>query len=116
MRRALVGSNGESEVIKRARMPNDDNEVRARFHPLFESWARRVRARLALRHALTGAALGLIIGLGLAGLAWKTRHGQLRWYAPAAGIVGAAVGFAMARRKRWTDTDVPLYFDARLET
>src|SRR5262249_48643781 len=30
------------------------------------------------------------------------------------GIVGAAVGYAVARRRRWPDGDVALYLDARL--
>jgi hypothetical protein len=95
--------------------PNHYDDV-TRFHPLFERWARRVRARLALRHALSGAAVGLLLAIAVAGALWKTRHGELRWFAPALGIVGAAVGLVMARRKRWSDTDVALYLDERLET
>ncbi len=85
-----------------------------RFHPLFEGWARRVRGRLATRHALTGAAIGLAIALVPAGVAWKTRHGQLRPFAPVIGLVGACVGLGVARRRRWSDTDVALYLDERL--
>jgi hypothetical protein len=88
----------------------------ARFHPLFERWARRVRARLALRHALTGAAIGLLLAMIPAAVAWKTRHGALRFAAPAIGLVGAGVGLAIARRKRWSDSDVALYLDERLDT
>jgi hypothetical protein len=87
-----------------------------RFHPLFESWARRVRARLALRHALTGAAIGLAVATIPAAIAWKTRHGELRPFAPLIGVVGAAAGLAFARRKRWSDIDVALFLDERLET
>ena len=93
-------------------MPTDPN----RFHPLFETWARRVRGRLALRHALTGAAIGLLLATIPAAIAWKTRHGTLRPLAPLIGLVGAAGGLAIARRKRWTDTDVALYLDDRLDT
>jgi hypothetical protein len=91
-------------------------ETDKRFHPLFERWARRVRARLATRHALTGAAIGLAIAILPAGVAWKTRHGSLRPFAPAIGVVGACVGLAFARRRRWSDTDVALYLDERLAT
>ncbi len=87
-----------------------------RFHPLFERWARRVRGRLATRHALTGAAIGLAIAIIPAGVAWKTRHGSLRPFAPAIGLVGAIAGLAVARRRRWSDTDVALYLDDRLAT
>lgn len=87
-----------------------------RFAPLFRRWARRVRARLALRHALTGAALGLALAMVPAALAWRTRHGALRLVAPVVGALGAVVGLARARRARWSDTDVALYLDDRLET
>jgi hypothetical protein len=40
----------------------------------------------------------------------------MRPYAPALGLVGAAAGLALARRRRWTDTDVALYLDRRLHT
>ena len=88
----------------------------ARFRPLFERWARRVRARLALRHALTGAAAGLAIAVIAAGAAWKTRHGALRRYTAAAGALGLVAGLAWARRRRWSDGDVALYLDQRLES
>src|SRR6185369_11444970 len=32
----------------------------------------------------------------------------------AAGLLGAAAGFGVARRRRWADGDVALYLDARL--
>src|SRR5258706_12180169 len=54
----------------------------ASFGALFARWARRVRRRLALRHALTGTAIGLAIAIVPAAVAWKTRHGGFRPYAP----------------------------------
>jgi hypothetical protein len=84
------------------------------FGPLFARWSRRVRARLALRHVLGGAALGLVLGAGASAALWKTRHGALRPAGAALGVLGAAAGAAMARRKRWADGDVALYLDARL--
>jgi hypothetical protein len=84
------------------------------FRPLFERWARRVRARLALRDVLTGAAFGLLVGAGAAAALWQTRHGSLRPVGAAAGLLGAAAGFAVARRRRFSDGDVALFLDARL--
>ncbi|MEO6573001.1 MAG: hypothetical protein ABIP89_04120, partial [Polyangiaceae bacterium] len=86
------------------------------FHPLFERWARRVRGRLALRQALTGAAIGLVLSLLLAGVGWKTRHAEVRSLAPLLGAVGLTLGFVAARRRRWSDEDVALYLDQRLDT
>lgn len=84
------------------------------FRPAFARWANRVRARLALTLVLTGAAAGLVVGAGAAGVAWRTRHGALRWWMAGAGVVGAAAGLAVARRRRFSDEDVALYLDARL--
>jgi hypothetical protein len=89
-------------------------EARPSFRPLFERWARRVRARLALRHVLTGAAVGLMVGAGASAALWQTRHGALRPLGAAGGVIGAAAGLALARRRRWADADVALYLDARL--
>jgi hypothetical protein len=73
-----------------------------------------VRARLALGHVLTGAAVGLLLGAGATAAAWKTRNGPLRPGGAVGGVLGAAVGFAVARRRRWSDPHVALYLDARL--
>jgi hypothetical protein len=55
------------------------------FRSLFARWSKRVRLRLALGHVLTGA-----------------------------GLLGAAAGFAVARRRRWSDGAVALYLDGTL--
>ena len=81
---------------------------------MFLSFARRVHRRHALRQALTGAALGLGLGaLGALGL-WALRFGELRPFAAGLGALGAAVGALMAGRRRWSESDVALYLDARL--
>lgn len=85
------------------------------FRPLFDRWARRVRARLALRHVLTGAAAGLVVGAAASAALWQTRHGTLRPLGAAAGLLGAAAGVAVAKRKRFSDGDIALYLDARLD-
>ncbi len=88
----------------------------ARFHPLFESWARRVRTRLLARRVLTGAAVGLALAVLPALLAWRTGHGALRPLCAALGLVGAVAGALVARRRRWSDVDVALWLDDRLGT
>ncbi len=87
-----------------------------RFHKLFERWARRVRARMTIRRALTGLAIGLVVGAVAAAVAWKLRQGPMRPYMGAAGLVGLAVGAGFAIRRRWTDMEVALYLDGRLDS
>jgi hypothetical protein len=93
--------------------PGDDG-ARRRFHAAFRRLARRVRTRLALRKVLGGAALGLVLGAAASGAAWKWHQGALRPWAATAGLVGAAVGLAVAQRRRWDDTTVALYLDGKL--
>ncbi|AKT37476.1 hypothetical protein [Chondromyces crocatus] len=85
-----------------------------RFRASFARWARRVRRRRALGVVLSGAALGLAVGIGGAAAAWQTRHGALRPFAAAGGLLGAAAGAVLAHRRRWPDTSVALYLDGRL--
>ena len=88
-----------------------------RFDPLFASSARSVRARLLTRHALSGAAIGLAVGLGAATLAWRLGRADLRKEAPiVVGAAGAIAGLVVARKKRWSDVDVALFLDERLAT
>jgi hypothetical protein len=82
--------------------------------PLFGAWASRVRARLALRRALTGATAGLALAVLVAGIAWKVRRGDVRVHAAWLAVAGAASGLAVARRRRWSDGEVALFLDARL--
>jgi hypothetical protein len=86
----------------------------ASLAPLFAAWASRVRARLALRRALTGATLGLAAAVLVAGVAWRVRRGDVRAQAPWLAAAGAAIGLAVARRRRWSDGEVALFLDARL--
>ncbi len=84
------------------------------FAPQFARWARRVRGRAAASLVTTGVAAGLVVGVAVAGALWKSRHGALRPWAAAAGLVGAAGGALAARRRRWDDESVALYLDGRL--
>ena len=85
------------------------------FHRAFERWARRVRARLVARRVLTGAAVGILAGGALAAGLWWLREGSLRPWAAVLGLAGAVAGLVYAMRRRWSDSDVALYLDARLE-
>ncbi|MEP7049741.1 MAG: hypothetical protein ABJB12_05280 [Pseudomonadota bacterium] len=91
-----------------------DTEFRRAFQGSFAGFAARVRRRHALRHALTGAGFGLALGaLGALGL-WALRLGELRPFAACVGVFGALVGALWAGKRRWSDTDIALYLDARL--
>ncbi|MRG95850.1 hypothetical protein [Polyangium spumosum] len=84
------------------------------FRDAFQSFAGRVRRRLAFERMLSGAAIGLVLGAGAAAAAWQTRHGALRPWMAAGGALGAAAGAIVARRKRWRDEEVALFLDGRL--
>ena len=64
-----------------------------------------------MRQILTGVAFGVTLGLLPAVVGWKLRNETVRRAAPVAALVGAIAGFVIARRKRWSNTDVALYFD-----
>jgi hypothetical protein len=105
-----------SEPLARSVRPASADPPAVGFGRLFARAARRVRLRLALRHMLTGAALGLALATLLALLGWRTRHAGLRAMAPLVGGVGVFAGAVVSRRRRWSDTDVALYLDRRLST
>jgi hypothetical protein len=84
------------------------------FPALFDRWSRRVSARFALGHVLAGATIGLALGAGVSAACWKTRHGALRPAGALVGLLGAAAGAAVAKRRRIRDLDVALFLDARL--
>jgi hypothetical protein len=86
------------------------------FDRSFHENARSVRLRLAGRTVLTGLAAGALCGAASAALLWWLGHGVLRpWVAGGIGLLGAVAGFIAARRRRWSDGDVALYLDARLD-
>lgn len=85
------------------------------FERSFRRRARRVRALLALRTVLFGLAGGAAGGAVLAGVAWWLRLGSYRLVALAAGVgAGLVAGAVLAYRRRWSDSDVALYLDAKL--
>jgi hypothetical protein len=95
-------------------MGRPDPAKETRFHENFSKWAGRVRRRIALGLVLTGAAVGLAAGAGAAAAAWKLRQGHVRPWTAAGGLLGAAAGAVIARRRRLSDTEVALYLDGKL--
>jgi len=86
------------------------------FRRAFHGLAKRVHRRQAGRLALTGASLGLCLGAcGALGL-WALRWGEWRPFAAGLGALGAALGATLAQRQRWSESDVALYLDARLDS
>ncbi len=84
------------------------------FQSAFQSLAKRVHRRHAGRFALTGAGVGLALGaLGALGL-WALRWGEWRPLSLGLGALGAVVGVMIERRRRWSESDLALYLDARL--
>ncbi len=75
-----------------------------------------MRARLSARHVVSGVALGLAFAVVPAAIGWATRNHAVRVAAPAVAIVGGAAGAWVARRRRWSDTEVALYLDEQLGT
>jgi hypothetical protein len=74
-----------------------------------------VRALRATRVVLYGLAGGAAAGALLTAFAWWQRLEQVRPLAlPAAALVGLVAGAVVARRRRWSDTEVALYLDAKL--
>jgi hypothetical protein len=65
---------------------------------------------------LTGMAVGLCAGSLTAAALWWQRQGGLRPLSGALGLVGAGAGALVAARKRWSDEEVALYLDEKLES
>jgi hypothetical protein len=89
-------------------------QAQSEFRRAFLSRARVVHRRQALRHALTGAAWGLGLGVLAAFGSWFLRASDLRPFAVTLGGLGAALGSILGRRRRFSDSAVALYLDARL--
>ncbi len=87
----------------------------AGFERSFRRRAQKVRALLALRVLLFGVSAGALGGALLTALAWWQRLAALRPLAlPCALGVGVLASVWVALRRRWSDTDVALYLDAKL--
>jgi hypothetical protein len=78
--------------------------------------ARKVRLHLWLRRIFSAGAVGLAIGAPVAAALWWFRQGELRSLAAGLGLLGTVVGVGLARRRRWSDQDVALYLDHKLQT
>jgi hypothetical protein len=84
------------------------------FRDAFRRRATPVRRRLAAKRIAAGTTLGLLVGAGAAAAAWWLRHGELRPYAAALGVLGAVAGAWVAYRRNWRDGEVALYLDRKL--
>lgn len=83
--------------------------------PTFTRWARVVRSRLVVGHALSGLAVGAMFGAAGATAGWALRLGPERpWVVGVASVLGVLGALLVARRRRWSDADVALYLDAKL--
>jgi hypothetical protein len=83
---------------------------------LFGAQARRLRRRLAARYLLAGVTAGLSLGALATAVFYWQRLGELRLYPLLAALFGCAAGLALARTRRWSDTDVALYLDSKLRS
>jgi hypothetical protein len=88
----------------------------APFETRFRRWARRVRGRLLARRILTGVTFGLAFAAAAAALLWWWGFDALRPWAAAAGVCGGFAGWALGLRSRWSDVEVALFLDARLQS
>ncbi len=71
---------------------------------------------MTVRRALTGLAVGLLVGTIATAVAWKLRQGSIRPYMAGAGLIGLLAGGVVALRRRWSDTEVALYLDGRWDS
>lgn len=63
---------------------------------------------------MTGLALGAALGGATAGVLWVLGSRVLPLWAGVPPLLGAGVGAVVAWKRRWSDTDVALFLDARL--
>lgn len=86
--------------------------MRQRFSDLFAARARRVRAALAARLVLDGATAGAAATAAAAVALAALGRPIFGAFAPLGAGIAAAT--AVAIRRRWSDSDVALFLDARL--
>ena len=87
------------------------------FNQRLHLWAKRIRRRLLLRELVTGLTVGTSVALlGIAVAWWLGIATPARALPSLALLFGAALGILRYRRYRWTDQEVALFLDARLET
>lgn len=86
------------------------------FAELFSRRARGVRTRTSLDALFGGLASGALAALACALLGWRTGLSALRYGGPACLALGAWVALARHRRRRWSDTDVALFLDEKLDS
>ena len=83
------------------------------FRAAFSRWRGVVHRGQLLAWGLRGASVGALIAGAGATAAWAGGHPGAALPAIAAVPLGALLGAGLARRRRWDDTAVALYLDAR---
>lgn len=85
------------------------------FTRLLRRWTRRLELQRLCSGALWGLTAGALVAVALTALLWGLRL-ELRQGAGLVVLLGAATGAVLAFRRRWTQAEVALFIDARLET
>lgn len=83
------------------------------FRAAFSRWRGAVHRAHLLSWGSRGACLGALLSAVGATAAWASGHPGAALGAVAAVPLGAVAGAGLARRRRWDDTAVALYLDAR---
>ena len=83
------------------------------FRAAFSRWRGLVHWGHLLMWSVRGASVGALIAAAGATAAWAGGHPGAALTAVAAVPLGALAGAGLARRRRWDDTAVALYLDAR---
>lgn len=80
----------------------------------FSRASSRIRVRLALSTALSGATLGGVLAVAASAAAWWWGRGELRPFGALLIPAGALLAVVGSRRWRWSDEEVALYLDEAL--
>lgn len=128
-RQAYTGREAESKALRGGPSPALDREVPwsytvrmpAPAAVAFERLFRRARGRLRLRRALgtvlTGLSFGSLASAGAVFATWAlARPEPAAWAAILPAALGVALGLFAALRARWSDEEVALFLDARLQS
>lgn len=76
-----------------------------------------MRRWVLLRTVISGLGIGLLIGAGCVAAGWALRSAVPRpLLAAGFGLLGATLGVLLARRRAFSDEEVALYLDARLDS
>jgi hypothetical protein len=86
------------------------------FTRLLRHWTRRLELQRLCTGMLWGLTAGAIVAVGVTTLLWALRLDLRQTGGLAVVLMGALAGTALAFRRRWTQSEVALFIDARLKT